>query len=163
MVSNAIPGSMRTCQPSLICSHTLARGDLLDSRFSGLPLSRHYFFANGLAFRMAANGLGIILFRYANWLHGRGYCRNTIHQYTWRAKRHPFSQSIRPSEIAEFLTSHLSRCRCPQPAVTTLQTCRPRINHFPFLLLQRRYLVHKRLLEEAGNRGCEKHRPSLSG
>jgi len=31
--------------------------------------------------------------------------------------------------------------------VTTLQTCRPRINHFPFLLRQRRYLVHKRLLE----------------
>src|ERR1700737_1495998 len=88
---------------------------------------------------MEANGLGIILFRYADWLHGRGYCQNTIHQYTdavehfgfWRAKRHPFSQRVRPSEIAEFLTSYLSRCRCSQPAVTTLQTCRPRIRILP--------------------------------
>jgi hypothetical protein len=49
----------------------------------------------------------------------------------WRAKRHPFSQRVRPSEIAEFLTSYLSRCRCSQPAVTTLQTCRPRIRILP--------------------------------
>jgi hypothetical protein len=32
--------------------------------------------------RMAANGLDIILFQYAEWLLGQGYCRNTIHQYT---------------------------------------------------------------------------------
>jgi hypothetical protein len=47
--------------------------------------------------RMAANGLGIILFRYADWLQEKGYGRNTIHLYTqavehfgfWRAKYHP--------------------------------------------------------------------------
>jgi hypothetical protein len=29
--------------------------------------------------RMAANGLGIILFEYAEWLRGQGYRLNTIH------------------------------------------------------------------------------------
>jgi hypothetical protein len=60
---------------------------------------------------MAANGLGIILFRYADWLHAKGYSRNTIHLYTqavehfgfWRAKHHPGSQNVQPSEVAEFL------------------------------------------------------------
>ncbi|MGA7904447.1 MAG: hypothetical protein WCA06_17565, partial [Terrimicrobiaceae bacterium] len=79
------------------------------------------FLRKGARRRMAANGLGIILFQYAEWLLGRGYCRNTIHQYTeavedfgfWRAKRHLFSQGVTPSEIEEFLTSHLSHCHCP--------------------------------------------------
>jgi hypothetical protein len=31
---------------------------------------------------MAANGLGIILFGYADWLREKGYSRNTIHLYT---------------------------------------------------------------------------------
>jgi integrase/recombinase XerD len=92
--------------------------------------------------RMAANGLGIILFQYAEWLLGRGYCRNTIHQYTqavehfgfWRAKRHPFSQGVTPSEVEEFLTSHLSRCHCPQPAVTALKSCRPALNRLMTML-----------------------------
>ena len=71
---------------------------------------------------MAANGLGIILFRYADWLHAKGYSRNTIHLYTqavehfgfWRAKHHPGSQDVQPSEVAEFLHSHLPRCDCPR-------------------------------------------------
>jgi hypothetical protein len=91
---------------------------------------------------MAANGLGIILFQYAEWLLGQGYCRNTIHQYThavehfgfWRAKRHPFSQGVTPSEVEEFSTSHLSRCHCPQPAVTTLEACRPALNRLMTML-----------------------------
>jgi hypothetical protein len=77
--------------------------------------------------RMAANGLGIILFSYADWLHAKGHSRNTIHLYTqavehfgfWRAKRHPGSQNVQPSEVAEFLHSHLSRCDCPAPAATS--------------------------------------------
>ena len=62
--------------------------------------------------RMAANGLGIILFRYADWLHEKGYRRNTVHHvhhYTqvvehfgfWRAKHHPGSQNVQPSEVVE--------------------------------------------------------------
>jgi integrase/recombinase XerD len=86
--------------------------------------------------RMAVNGLGIILFRYADWLHAKGYSRNTIHLYTqavehfgfWRAKHHPDSQNVQPSEVAEFLHSHLSRCDCPAPAATRLQTCRSALN-----------------------------------
>jgi hypothetical protein len=66
--------------------------------------------------RMAANGLGIIFFRYADWLHGKGYSRDTVHQYTqavehfgfWRAKHHLISQNVQHSEVAEFLHSHLS-------------------------------------------------------
>src|SRR5260370_33725805 len=77
--------------------------------------------------RMAVNGLGITLFQYADWLQQKGYGRNTIHLYTqavehfgfWRAKRHPRSQSVQPSEVAEFLNSHLSRCGCPPPAATS--------------------------------------------
>jgi hypothetical protein len=54
---------------------------------------------------MAANGLGIILFRYANWLQEKGYSRNRIHLYTqalehfgfWRAKYHPRSQGVQAS------------------------------------------------------------------
>jgi hypothetical protein len=65
--------------------------------------------------RMAANGLGIILFRYADWLQEKGYRRNTIHLYTqavehfgfWRAKYHPRSQKVMASEVAELLDSHL--------------------------------------------------------
>src|ERR1700736_15325 len=80
--------------------------------------------------RMAANGLGIILFRYADWLHAKGYSRNTIHLYTqavehfgfWRAKHHPGSQNVQPSKVAEFLHSHLLRCGCFAPAVTRVQT-----------------------------------------
>ena len=52
----------------------------------------------------------------------------------WRAKRHPFSQGVTPSEVEEFLTSHLSRCHCPQPAVTTLEACRPALNRLMTML-----------------------------
>lgn len=91
---------------------------------------------------MAANGLGIILFQYADWLHEKGYSRNTIHLYTqavehfgfWRAKHHPSSQSVQASEVAEFLNSHLSRCECPPPAATNLQTCQSALNRFMTML-----------------------------
>jgi len=92
--------------------------------------------------RMAANGLGIILFQYADWLQEKGYSRNTIHLYTqalehfgfWRAKYHPRSQSVQASEVAEFLNSHLSLCDCPPPAATHLQTCRSALNRFMSML-----------------------------
>jgi integrase/recombinase XerD len=92
--------------------------------------------------RMAANGLGIILFRYADWLHAKGYSRHTIHLYTqavehfgfWRAKYHPGSQNVQPSEVAEFLHSHLSRCDCPTPAATSLQTCQSALNRLMAML-----------------------------
>ncbi len=82
--------------------------------------------------RMAANGLGIILFQFADWLQAKGYSRNSIHQYTeavehfgfWRSQEHPFSRKVTVSEIDEFLSSHLACCRCGQPANKTLKTCR---------------------------------------
>ena len=91
---------------------------------------------------MAANGLGIILFGYADWLRERTYSRHTIHLYTqavehfgfWRAKRHPHSQSVRPCEVAEFLNSHLSRCSCPPPAATSFQTCQSALNRLMTML-----------------------------
>jgi integrase/recombinase XerD len=96
--------------------------------------------------RMAANGLGIILFRYADWLQEKGYSRNTIHLYTqaledfgfWRAKHHPRSQGVQVSEVAEFLNSHLSRCDCPPPAATHLQTCQSALNRFMTMLGRRK-------------------------
>ena len=92
--------------------------------------------------RMAANGLGIILFRYADWLLEKGYSRSTIHLYTqavehfgfWRGKHHARSESVQASEVAEFLNSHLSRCDCPPPAATHLQTCRSALNRFMSML-----------------------------
>jgi len=92
--------------------------------------------------RMAANGLGIILFRYADWLHAKGYSRNTIHLYTqaiehfgfWHAKHDPGSQNVQPSEVADFLHSHLSRCDCPAPAATSLQTCQSALNRLMAML-----------------------------
>ena len=92
--------------------------------------------------RMAANGLGIILFRYADWLLEKGYSRSTIHLYTqavehfgfWRAKHHARSRSVQASEVAEFLNSHLSLCDCPPPAATHLQTCRSALNRFMSML-----------------------------
>jgi integrase/recombinase XerD len=91
---------------------------------------------------MADNDLGIILFRYVDWLHRRGYGRATIQQYTqaiehfgfWRGQRHPRSPHVRPAEVAEFLTSHLPRCHCPPPAVTTFQTCRSALNRLMTML-----------------------------
>ena len=91
---------------------------------------------------MAANGLGIILFRYADWLHAKGYSRNTIHLYTqaiehfgfWHAKHDPGSQNVQPSEVADFLHSHLSRCDCPAPAATSLQTCQSALNRLMAML-----------------------------
>jgi site-specific recombinase XerD len=91
---------------------------------------------------MADNDLGIILFRYVDWLHRRGYGRATIQQYTqaiehfgcWRGQRHPRSPRVRPAELAEFLTSHLPRCHCALPAVTTLKTCRSALNRLMTML-----------------------------
>src|SRR5580704_2611311 len=91
---------------------------------------------------MAAKGLGIILFRYADWLHEKGYGRNTTQLYAqavehfgfWRAKRHPRSQSVRASEVAEFLNSHLPRCGCPPPAATCHQTCPSAVNRLITML-----------------------------
>jgi site-specific recombinase XerD len=91
---------------------------------------------------MAANGLGIILFRYAKWLHEKGYKRNTIHLYTqavehfgsWRAKHHPRSRRVQASEVAEFLNSHLSRCDCSPPAAKSLRTCQSALNRFMTML-----------------------------
>ena len=112
--------------------------------------------------RMAANGLGIILFRYADWLHEKGYRRNTIHLYTqavehfgfWRAKRHPRSQSVRASEVAEFLNSHLPRCSCPPPAATSLQTCRSALNRLMTMLGCRN--PSSQSCQGEGLRGCLK-------
>jgi hypothetical protein len=67
------------------------------------------FLRKSVCRRMAANGLGTILFGYADWLRERTYSRHTIHLYTqavehfgfWRAKRHPHSQSVPPCEVAE--------------------------------------------------------------
>jgi len=81
---------------------------------------------------MASNGLGIILFDYAEWMLARGYSRNTAHQYTqavehfgyWRSQAHPSSGKPKRSEVAEFLALHLPRCACPAPAATTIRTCR---------------------------------------
>jgi hypothetical protein len=77
--------------------------------------TRSLFLRKWACRRMAANGLGIILFRHADWLLEKGYSRNAIHLYTqalehfgfWRAKHHPHSQSVQASEVAEFLNSHL--------------------------------------------------------
>lgn len=86
---------------------------------------------------MAANGLGIILFEYVDWLYKRGYGRDTIHQYTqavehfgfWRGKeKGALSGSAAHVEIKEFLSAQLDRCHCPKPAVTTLKTCRPALH-----------------------------------
>ena len=91
---------------------------------------------------MAANGLGIILFQYADWLHEKGYRRNTIHLYTqavehfgfWRENHHPRSQNVQACEVSEFLDSHLSRCDCPPPAATHRQTCQSALNRLMTML-----------------------------
>ena len=92
--------------------------------------------------RLASNGLGIILFQYADWLQGKGYSRNSIHQYTeavehfgfWRFQAHPSSQKVTALEIEEFLSSHLAGCRCPQPASKTLKTCRAALRRLMSML-----------------------------
>ena len=92
--------------------------------------------------RMESNGLGIILFKYADWLQGVGYCRDSIHQYTqavehfgfWRSQAHPWSKNVRASEVAEFLSSHLACCRCPLPASKTLKTCRAALRQLMVML-----------------------------
>jgi Transposase IS66 family len=51
---------------------------------------RPYFSVNRVCRRMAATGLGIILFRYADWLHANGYSGHTIHLYTQAVERFGF-------------------------------------------------------------------------
>ena len=51
--------------------------------------------------RMEANGLGIILFRYADWLEKRGYSRNTIHPYTQAVENFGFWRENR-SRLSDF-------------------------------------------------------------
>ena len=107
-----------------------------------LAMDSSLFLRKSVCRRMAANGLGIILFRFADWLHANGYSRHTIHLYTqavehfgfWRAKHHPGAQNVQPSEVAEFLHSHLSRCDCPAPAATSLQTCQSALNRLMAML-----------------------------
>jgi len=92
--------------------------------------------------RMASNGLGIILFQYADWLQGKGYSRNTIHQYTqavehfgfWRSQAHPRSRAVSASEVEEFLSCHFESCHCPQPATKTLTACRPALRRLMAML-----------------------------
>lgn len=91
--------------------------------------------------RMAANDLGIILFRFADWLQERGYSRNTVLQYTqavehfgfWRSQAHPDAHLSR-ADVAEFLSSHLPACHCPVPACKTLKTCRAALRHLLSML-----------------------------
>ena len=91
---------------------------------------------------MEANGLGIILFQYAERLRGLGYCHDSIHQYTeavehfgfWRSHAHPCSKNVRHAEVAEFLTSHLAICRCPPPATRTYITCRAALRQLVLML-----------------------------
>jgi len=88
--------------------------------------------------RMTANDLGIILFRFADWLQERGYSRNTVLQYTqsvehfgfWRSRAHPGTHDFSRSEVAEFLSAHLAVCHCPMPACKTLKTCRAALLQF---------------------------------
>src|SRR5258708_4747135 len=92
--------------------------------------------------RMEANGLGIILFRYADWLAKQGYSRNTIHQYTqavehfgfWREGRSRLPHRVTLAETKKFLTTHLSCCHCPTPAVTTYKTCRAALHRLMAML-----------------------------
>src|SRR6266481_740316 len=93
--------------------------------------------------RMAANGLGIILFRYADWLHAKGYSRNTIHLYTqavehfgfWRAKHRPGSQNVQPSEVAEFLHSHSWRCSVAGTSRRNRPKMRDRLGRWLLILI----------------------------
>lgn len=92
--------------------------------------------------RMAANGLGIILVRFADWLQERGHTRNTVLQYTqavehfgfWRSQAHPGAHDLSRSDVAEFLSAHLPACHCPGSACKTLKTCRAALRHFLSML-----------------------------
>ena len=46
---------------------------------------------------MTVNGLGIILFQYADWLQQKGYGRNTIHLYRGEDTKRNFKHAKRQS------------------------------------------------------------------
>ena len=105
-------------------------------------MESHLFFRQWSRRRMEANGLGIILFQYADWLAKQGYSRNTIHQYTqavehfgfWREGRSRLPDQVALAETRKFLTTHLPSCHCPTPAVTTYKTCRAALHRLMAML-----------------------------
>lgn len=82
--------------------------------------------------RMAASHLCIILDTFVGDLHRRGHSRNSIHFYVqavehfgrWLQRRRIAINAIQEGHVRQFLYRHLPRCRCPIPAVKSLQTCR---------------------------------------
>ena len=86
--------------------------------------------------RMAANGLGIILFRHTDWLHAKGtaetpftFIRRRLNTLDSDVPSAILAQTASsPSEVAEFLHSHLSRCDCPAPVATRVKTCQSALN-----------------------------------
>jgi integrase/recombinase XerD len=81
---------------------------------------------------MAASYLGIILSDFIIDLHRRGYTPEGVRHHVlvvehfghWLKHRGVRPHQMSTGHVEEFLTSHLPRCHCPQPARKVLEDCR---------------------------------------
>ena len=101
-------------------------------RFVDFALIRRLFKSALVRRRMAANYLGIILSGFVSDLHARGYVPGGIrlhvlvveHFGQWLKHRQVPLRRLSMLHVAEFLRSHLPRCRCPRPAPKVQADCR---------------------------------------
>jgi integrase/recombinase XerD len=96
--------------------------------------------------RMAASHLGIILSDFIIDLHKRGYSPEGVRHHVlvvehfgyWLKRRGVRPDQLSTSHVQEFLSFHLPRCHCPQPARKILEDCRAPLRRLVEFLRRRK-------------------------
>jgi integrase/recombinase XerD len=96
--------------------------------------------------RMAASHLGIILSDFITDLHKRGYSPEGVRHHVlvvehfghWLKCRGVRPHQLSTGHVQEFLSSHLPRCHCPQPARKVRQDCRAPLRRLVEFLRRRK-------------------------
>jgi len=116
--------------------------------------------------RMAASHLGIILSRFALYLHARGYSRGRVHCCVqvaehfsrWMGQRAIKMADLDENDVEQFVRRHLPRCRCPRPAPKHIKQCRTSLTRL-LSFLRQRHLIRPFALQRssAGDRLLDRY------
>ena len=114
--------------------------------FCSSALIRNLFKSAAVRCRMAASYLGIILSDFIIDLHKKGYSPEGVRHHVlvlehfghWLKHRGVRPHQLSTWHVQEFLTSHLPRCNCPQPARKVLEDCRAALGRFVEFLRRRK-------------------------
>jgi hypothetical protein len=114
--------------------------------FCSSALVKLLFKSAAVRCRMAASYLGIILSDFIFDLHRRGYSPEGVRHHVlvvehfghWLKRRGVRPDQLSTGHVREFLSFHLPRCHCPQPARKVRKDCRAPLRRLVEFLRRRK-------------------------